>query len=161
MTLISAAQASEILAFAAIERAARDEAGTLSGFQRPQIAEHIREIRRYLERDEAVLPNAIVVAFLGGVETRRRAGGLDIGCVALADGGVQQLVAIAGVGGSDVAVKGSLVLAVGGGDWQQGWQKTTKDCRSCNPHRSLFTRYSGVSLNGAILASGTHPVFST
>ena len=59
------AKASEIARIARIERAGRDEAGTLQGFQRPQIANHIREIRDYLEKPSAILPNAIVVAFMG------------------------------------------------------------------------------------------------
>lgn len=46
------------------------------GFSGCRSAIKIREIGRYLERDEAVLPNQIVVAFVGGVETRRRAGRL-------------------------------------------------------------------------------------
>lgn len=51
-----------------IERVARDAEGSLSGFQRPQIAGHIREIRDYLEKPEAILPNPIVVAFTNNVE---------------------------------------------------------------------------------------------
>lgn len=35
----------------------------LSGFQRPQVAGHIREIRDYLESEDAILPNPLVVAF--------------------------------------------------------------------------------------------------
>jgi DGQHR domain-containing protein len=35
----------------------------LRGFQRPQIANHIREIRDYLAKPTAILPNPIVVAF--------------------------------------------------------------------------------------------------
>lgn len=62
-----AATADQVLQFAAIDRVGRDEAGTLSGFQRPQIAGHIREIRDYLETETAILPNAIVVAFTEGV----------------------------------------------------------------------------------------------
>lgn len=59
------AKASDIARIARIERAGRDEQGTLQGFQRPQIAKHIREIRDYLEKPNAILPNAIIVAFLG------------------------------------------------------------------------------------------------
>lgn len=58
-----AAPASEVLRFAAIDRVARDAQGVLSGFQRPQVAGHIREIRDYLETDDAILPNPIVIAF--------------------------------------------------------------------------------------------------
>jgi DGQHR domain-containing protein len=62
------ATASELQRFAAIDRIGRDGAtGALSGFQRPQIAAHIREIRDYLEKDDAILPNPIVVAFTTGV----------------------------------------------------------------------------------------------
>ncbi|AZO73516.1 DGQHR domain-containing protein DpdB [Mesorhizobium sp. M1D.F.Ca.ET.043.01.1.1] len=60
-----AAKASEVARFARIERAGRDEVGVLQGFQRPQIAGHIREIRDYLEKPSAILPNPIVVAFMG------------------------------------------------------------------------------------------------
>jgi DGQHR domain-containing protein len=62
------ANASEILEMAKIERVGRDEAGRLSGFQRPQIASHIREIHDYLVRPDAILPNAIVLAFLDRVK---------------------------------------------------------------------------------------------
>lgn len=51
------------MAIARIERIGRDKSGRLSGFQRPQIAAHIREIRDYLATDDAMLPNAIVLAF--------------------------------------------------------------------------------------------------
>ncbi|WP_062223430.1 DGQHR domain-containing protein DpdB [Aureimonas sp. D3] len=60
-----AARAAEVARFARIERAGRDGGGTLQGFQRPQIAGHIREIRDYLEKPTAILPNPIVVAFTG------------------------------------------------------------------------------------------------
>src|SRR4051794_34930931 len=59
------AKATEIARIARIERAARDDVGALQGFQRPQIANHIREIRDYLEKPNSILPNAIVVAFMG------------------------------------------------------------------------------------------------
>ena len=60
-----AARAADITQFARIERAGRSDDGVLQGFQRPQIASHIREIRDYLEKPTAILPNAIVVAFTG------------------------------------------------------------------------------------------------
>src|SRR4051794_27660488 len=62
-----AARASEVFQFAAIDRAARSSSGELSGFQRPQVAGHIREIRDYLVEADAILPNPIVVAFTSGV----------------------------------------------------------------------------------------------
>lgn len=68
-TVISiAARASELLQFSKIDRAGRTNQGTLKGFQRPQIASHISEIRDYLRTDTAVLPNPIVVAFVDNLE---------------------------------------------------------------------------------------------
>lgn len=49
--------------FAAISRISRGEDDQLQGYQRPEVAAHIRAIRRYLESDGAILPNAIVLAF--------------------------------------------------------------------------------------------------
>jgi DGQHR domain-containing protein len=63
-----AAAASQVLKFAGIDRARRDVDGHLTGFQRPQIADHIRHIRDYLAKADAVLPNSVVVAFTSGVE---------------------------------------------------------------------------------------------
>ncbi|MGL5824183.1 MAG: DGQHR domain-containing protein DpdB [Nocardioides sp.] len=48
--------------FATVSRVHRDDI-TLQGYQRPEVLSHIRAIRRYLESDGAMLPNAIVVAF--------------------------------------------------------------------------------------------------
>ncbi|MFD6091272.1 DGQHR domain-containing protein DpdB [Oerskovia sp. NPDC060338] len=48
--------------FAAVSRVHRDESG-LDGYQRPEVLTHVRAIRRYLESDGAMLPNAIVFAF--------------------------------------------------------------------------------------------------
>ncbi len=67
------AKADEIARIARIERAGRDDNGALEGFQRPQIANHIREIRDYLEKPNAILPNAIVLAFLGKARLERAA----------------------------------------------------------------------------------------
>lgn len=64
--LCFAATPQQVAAVARIERIGRDGEGRLSGFQRPQIAAHIREIRDYLVADDAMLPNAIVLAFDNG-----------------------------------------------------------------------------------------------
>lgn len=64
------ARADEISKIARIERAGRDDGGALQGFQRPQIAGHIREIRDYLEKPSAILPNPIVVAFMGNAKLK-------------------------------------------------------------------------------------------
>ncbi|UZF90663.1 DGQHR domain-containing protein DpdB [Bosea sp. NBC_00550] len=71
-----AARAADVLRFASIERIGRDAQGELRGFQRPQVAAHIREIRDYLEKPNAVLPNPIVVAFTDRVEMQDLGDGL-------------------------------------------------------------------------------------
>lgn len=58
-----AAKVQDILEICEISRAGRSGSGELFGFQRPQIAAHIQEIRDYIGREDAVLPNAIVVGF--------------------------------------------------------------------------------------------------
>lgn len=67
---VFAAHPHDILKFAHIERVGRSDDGQLRGFQRHQIATHIRDIRDYLARTDALLPNAVIVAFIGGVELR-------------------------------------------------------------------------------------------
>jgi DGQHR domain-containing protein len=74
--LTFAATAGEVLKFASIDRIGRNAQGELRGFQRPQIAHHIREIRDYVEKPDAVLPNAIVVAFTKGVTVEEMEGGI-------------------------------------------------------------------------------------
>jgi len=66
----------DVLKFSSIEGVRRHESGQLDGFQRHQIAPHIKDIRRYLERSDAILPNAIIVAFLDGLEIKERNDGL-------------------------------------------------------------------------------------
>ena len=53
----------QIPRFAAVSRIKRDEAHEVAGYQRPESIAHIRTIRQYLETAEAMLPNALVVAF--------------------------------------------------------------------------------------------------
>lgn len=90
--LTFAATADQVLAFAAIDRVGRDQDGLLSGFQRPQIAGHIREIRDYLETGLAVLPNAIVVAFTEGVVLEDLDGGICRVTLPIGEGGPKGLV---------------------------------------------------------------------
>lgn len=47
----------------AVSRIRREEEGTLGGYQRPEAIAHVKGIRRYLESPEALMPNALVVAF--------------------------------------------------------------------------------------------------
>jgi len=70
------AKASEIFSFAVIDRITRNADGGITGFQRPQVANHIKEIREYLSRNDAVLPNSVVVAFTEGVTFSEMSDGL-------------------------------------------------------------------------------------
>ncbi len=49
--------------FAQVSRLGRDNREKIAGYQRPEVISHIAEIRNYLESEEPMLPNAIVVAF--------------------------------------------------------------------------------------------------
>ena len=112
-----AAKASDILAFSRIDRAGRDRDGALQGFQRPQVASHIREIREYLKTPDAVLPNPIVVAFVESLRTRPLEGGLveiEIEAGATPPGfvvdGQQRLTALGGLPDRDFEVFVSILL---------------------------------------------------
>ena len=98
------ARASEVLSFTSIARAGRGAEGAVVGFQRPQIAAHIREIRDYLRTDDAVLPNCIVVGFVDSIEVRERSDGWMDVVIDASDGapgyvidGQQRLAAVAGL----------------------------------------------------------------
>jgi len=62
------ATADQISKIARISRVGRNENHELFGFQRSQIGNHINEIHEYLESDEAVLPNALIIAFTDGAK---------------------------------------------------------------------------------------------
>lgn len=71
-----AANAEEIFQIAKIERAGRTQQGDLFGFQRPQVSGHILEIRDYLKKEESVLPNSVVLAFVGDFEIIEKSDGI-------------------------------------------------------------------------------------
>jgi DGQHR domain-containing protein len=109
--LTFAAQASDISKFASIDRIGRNAKGDLSGFQRPQFAFHIHEIKDYLEHDDAVLPNAIVVAFTNGVSVKPLGNGvsrikIDIsnGAPGLVVDGQQRLTALSQLNAKDFEI---------------------------------------------------------
>lgn len=49
--------------FAAVSRVERSDRYELTGYQRAESAGHIKTIRNYLETPDAILPNALVIAF--------------------------------------------------------------------------------------------------
>lgn len=53
----------KLSSFAAVSRVERTDRQELAGYQRAESIGHIKTIRRYLETENAILPNALVVAF--------------------------------------------------------------------------------------------------
>jgi DGQHR domain-containing protein len=112
-----AARARDVLETCEISRLGRTDEGELFGFQRPQIASHIHEIRDYLQSDGAVLPNAIVVGFLGGVKVTPLGGGTFRLAISVAKGkpgfvvdGQQRLTALGQSGRDEFELFVSCVL---------------------------------------------------
>jgi DGQHR domain-containing protein len=46
-----------------VSRIHRQDQGSLGGYQRPEVLAHVKAIRHYLETPDALMPNALVVAF--------------------------------------------------------------------------------------------------
>ena len=59
--------AGEVLQIADISRVSRDDAGELIGYQRPEVRQHIQEITEYLDGDQILFPNPIIIALSSGV----------------------------------------------------------------------------------------------
>jgi DGQHR domain-containing protein len=49
--------------FTTVSRVRRPEAAAIEGYQRPEVLSHIAEIRDYLEANDPMIPNSVVVAF--------------------------------------------------------------------------------------------------
>ena len=49
--------------FTTVSRIHRDDEAGVQGYQRPEVLSHIAAIRKYLESDDPMIPNAIVIAF--------------------------------------------------------------------------------------------------
>lgn len=101
---VFAAPPHDVLKFAEIERVGRKDDGQLKGFQRHQIASHIKEIRDYMAREDALLPNAVIVAFIDGATVKDRGNGVvdvEINASAGRPGfvvdGQQRLTALSGI----------------------------------------------------------------
>jgi DGQHR domain-containing protein len=109
--LTFATTATDLQRFASIDRIGRDSSGRLRGFQRPQIASHILEIKDYLGKPDAVLPNPIVVAFTSGITVEDQSGGRCRVTIDVADGppglvvdGQQRLSALGQINGKPFEV---------------------------------------------------------
>lgn len=60
--------AGEILQIADISRVTRDQSGDLIGYQRPEVRRHIQEIVDYLNGEEVIFPNPIIMALPSSVK---------------------------------------------------------------------------------------------
>lgn len=58
----------EILAAADISRLSRDDAGKLIGYQRPHVKRHIQDIVEYLNSDNILFPNSLILALSSKVK---------------------------------------------------------------------------------------------
>ena len=99
-----AATQDQVLGFSEIERVGRLDNGELKGFQRHQVASHIKEIRDYLIRDDAILPNAVIIAFITGVTLKEGPNGTVTVMIDTSEGkpgfvvdGQQRLTALSGI----------------------------------------------------------------
>lgn len=52
----------ELLRIADIARVARDQGGKLVGYQRPAVTRHIKNIAKYLDSEEVLFPNSLILA---------------------------------------------------------------------------------------------------
>jgi DGQHR domain-containing protein len=71
----------ELLQLADFSRISRDDAGKLIGYQRPEVKKHIQDIVDYLNSDQVLFPNSIILALSSRVRfVRSRGPEVDDGC---------------------------------------------------------------------------------
>jgi len=66
--------AKEILEFADISRIHRDDEGNLHGLQRKEVKKHVNDILEYLNTDDVLFPNSILLAINGDVKFTKTRG---------------------------------------------------------------------------------------
>src|SRR6266699_3800070 len=67
----------EIPAVADISRLSRDDAGKLIGYQRPHVKRHIQDIVEYLNSDNILFPNSLILALSSKVKFRASRGPVE------------------------------------------------------------------------------------
>ena len=67
----------ELLDITGIARMSRNDAGQLLGYQRPEVRRHVRNITEYLNSDDVLFPNAVVLALDNSSRFRVRRGHRD------------------------------------------------------------------------------------
>ena len=97
-----ALNAEEILSIADISRVSRDDEGKLIGYQRKEVRQHVDQIVNYLEEEDIIFPNAIILALNSDVKFKKSRG------PGVSDGGVSA---------------GTIEIPVpnGSGDAKPGW----------------------------------------
>ncbi|MET7295404.1 DGQHR domain-containing protein DpdB [Streptomyces massasporeus] len=65
-----ALEAGEVDLVADVARISRDEAGKLLGYQRPEKKQHVKQILEYLDGDEVLFPNGLILALPSSVRFR-------------------------------------------------------------------------------------------
>lgn len=66
--------AKKILEFADISRIHRDEEGNLQGLQRKEVKKHVNDILEYLNTNNVLFPNSILLAINGNVKFTKTRG---------------------------------------------------------------------------------------
>lgn len=64
----------ELLRIADISRISRDDGGRLIGYQRPEVKRHVQDIVTYLDSDNVIFPNSIILALSSDVRFRSSRG---------------------------------------------------------------------------------------
>jgi len=64
----------ELLRIADISRVSRSDLGKLIGYQRPEVRRHVRDIVEYLNGDEVLFPNSLIIALSPGIKFIRSRG---------------------------------------------------------------------------------------
>ncbi|NVI99753.1 DGQHR domain-containing protein [Myxococcus sp. AM009] len=59
--------AKELLQVAEVSRVSRDSEGRLLGYQRPEVKRHVRNIVDYLDSEEVIFPNSIILALSSSI----------------------------------------------------------------------------------------------
>lgn len=73
----------DLLAIADVSRLSREDAGKLLGYQRPEVRRHVQDIVTYLNGEEVIFPNSIILALSSAVTfTRSRGPEVDDGLAA-------------------------------------------------------------------------------
>lgn len=80
---VFALTAHELEEIAEISRVSRDESGALIGYQRPEVRQHVSNIVEYLDSEDPIFPNAIILSLSSRCRfTRSRGPNVDDGVVA-------------------------------------------------------------------------------